>query len=222
VAIGVALNNKGYVGTGNYASIWQSDFYEWDPLLNTWTQNADFGGGPRQGPAAFVLNDKVFVGTGDSGVNRKDLWSWDPLTNTWTQELDFGGAQRAYATGLTIGGRGYIGMGFFFTASANDLWEYCDTCQIVSALPQAELPEKLNAFLPRGSQQVNVYGQNTILPIQADLFALNGQRLLSYSIPAASAHPYLLHLEGQAPGVYLLRLRQGQQVATFKICYSEF
>lgn len=220
VAIGVSLNNKGYIGTGNYADFWQSDFYEWDPQQNTWTQKADFGGGPRQGPAAFVLNDKVFVGTGDSGVNRKDLWSWDPQTNQWTKELDFAGAPRVFATGLTIGGRGYIGMGFFFTASANDLWEYCDTCQVISA--QAELPAQQNwkAWIPVGSRELYLQAAHIALPLEVEVYSISGQKMLSMRLsPSEQQSPLPLH--GWSSGIYLVRLQQGSNTAAFKIQYVQ-
>jgi hypothetical protein len=56
----LAIGNKGYVGTGQYAGS-LADFWEYDPLSNTWTQKANFGGG--QGIMLLVLQSAI-----------KDMW----------------------------------------------------------------------------------------------------------------------------------------------------
>ena len=137
-ACGFSIGTKGYIGTGstNGSNTGDTkDFWEWDGdtssiTYNTWTQKSDVGGIERDSPCSFSIGGNGYVGTGGSilGTNLKDFWQYNPSTNLWTQKANFGGFQRGAATGFSIGNRGYIGMGFFFSVSTDDFWEYCDTC----------------------------------------------------------------------------------------------
>ena len=43
-AVGFSIGSKGYIGTGvNGTSTFLSDFWEYDPATNAWTQKADYG-----------------------------------------------------------------------------------------------------------------------------------------------------------------------------------
>lgn len=137
-AVGFAIGNKGYMGTGYQAvdqngGVYLKDFWEWDQKNNTWTQKADFGGVPRGLAVGFSINGKGYVGTGefiDYYVNGqtysyKDFWEYDPSTNTWTKKADFAGGNRSYATGFSMNGKGYIGTGFGDgNSDGKDFWEY--------------------------------------------------------------------------------------------------
>ncbi|MBS1234182.1 MAG: galactose oxidase [Bacteroidetes bacterium] len=125
-AVGFAIGNKGYVGTG-YDGEKRSncvDFWEYDPDRNTWNQKADFLGGERNGAVGFGTDTKGYVGTGYDGKDSKnDFWEYDPVLNTWTQKADFGGSARYGAVGITINNKCYIGTGYngFYL---KDFWEY--------------------------------------------------------------------------------------------------
>lgn len=131
-AVGFSIGSKGYIGTGsivgNNNSIPVSDFWEYDPTSNTWTQKADFGGVPRYFAFGFSIGTKGYVGTGAGGshIYYSDFWEYDPSSNTWTQKGNFGGAQRQSAVGFSIGTKGYVGTGYndFYL---NDFWEYNPT-----------------------------------------------------------------------------------------------
>src|SRR5438094_240091 len=62
-AVGFAINEKGYIGTGGY---YNNDFWEYDPSTDTWTQKADFGGTARFSAAGFSIGSKGYIGTGES------------------------------------------------------------------------------------------------------------------------------------------------------------
>lgn len=55
-----------------------SDFWEYDPAVNSWTQKTDFGGGKREGAFGFALNGKGYVGTGYKSQIWKDFWQFTP------------------------------------------------------------------------------------------------------------------------------------------------
>lgn len=125
-AVGFSIGSKGYVGMGEDGNL-RSDFWEYDPALNTWTQKADFGGGERSDAVGFSINNKGYVGTGYDGGCKKDFWEYDPETNTWQKKKPFGGIARKEAVGFSIGGKGYIGTGFNTNNGddyQNDFWEY--------------------------------------------------------------------------------------------------
>jgi hypothetical protein len=126
-AVGFSIGDKGYIGTGTpmgYSGPWYKDFWEYDPVGNTWTQKADLGGAERQMPVGFSIGDKGYIGTGYDGSSYKDFWEYDPALNTWTQKADFGGTARCSAVGFSIGNKGYIGTGIDSASYTKDFWEY--------------------------------------------------------------------------------------------------
>ena len=73
-ATGVSIGQKGYIGLGhvngtgvNYAF---SDWWEFEPASNSWTQKADYLLGEGYGASAFSVGTKGYVG---SGVYRRLL-----------------------------------------------------------------------------------------------------------------------------------------------------
>jgi N-acetylneuraminic acid mutarotase len=138
-AVGFSIGNKGYIGTGctelnSSVTTYVKDFWEYDPVADTWTQKADFGGGFTNAAAGFSIGNKGYVGTGshitytDGNVVQtgiKEFWQYDPATDTWTQKADFGGSERELAKGFSIGNKGYIGWGQNTGySSLKEFWEY--------------------------------------------------------------------------------------------------
>ena len=55
-------------------SPYAKDFWEYDPIANTWTQKADFGGTARAVAVGFSIGSKGYIGTGfDCSYNYKRL-----------------------------------------------------------------------------------------------------------------------------------------------------
>lgn len=128
-ALGFTIEGKGYIGLGTffiapYANLTR-DFWEYDPVSDSWLQKADFKGIARQGSVGLSIGGKGYVGTGGDGSKRNDFWEYDPVVNNWTQKINFGGTPRFHATGFSINGKGYIGTGFDNNnLNKNDFWEY--------------------------------------------------------------------------------------------------
>lgn len=126
-AVGFAIGNKGYVGTGSPTTTGGlSDFWEFNPTTGVWTQKANFGGGVRRNAVGFSIGNKGYVGTGEQGTAVKsDFWEYNPATNTWTQKTNVGiiTTPRTNAVGFSIGNKGYIGTG----NNKEDFWEYDTT-----------------------------------------------------------------------------------------------
>jgi len=130
-AVGFSIGNKGYIGTGcSYSYIgggdysYYKDFWEYDPISNSWTKKADFAGGNRVGAVGLSIGNKGYIGaggndmTGNSG-SQKDFWEYDPVSNNWTRKADFPG--KGYGVNFSIDNKGYIGDASY---GAQGFWEY--------------------------------------------------------------------------------------------------
>ncbi|MEP7167857.1 MAG: kelch repeat-containing protein [Bacteroidota bacterium] len=87
----------------------------------TWTQKANFGGGPISEERAFDIGSYGYFGAASA-----DLWEYDPVTDAWTQKAAFIGTTRFSAAGFSIGTKGYFGTGGAF----NDFFEYDQTTNV--------------------------------------------------------------------------------------------
>jgi N-acetylneuraminic acid mutarotase len=113
-AIGFAIGNKGYIGTG-----WDhvakgkiaSDFWEYDPAANKWAKKADFEGRHRFDALGFSIGNKGYVGL-SAGT---DFWEYDPANDKWTKKsgLPVFALQVEFVgfIGFGIDNKGYIGLG---------------------------------------------------------------------------------------------------------------
>ena len=122
----IALGNKIYAGLGHYngagINILFEDWWEFDPASGSWSQKADYLGGPCYHAAAFSIENIGYVGTGRVTSNQlvKDFFKYDPTTNTWLQLTDFPGVGRRGAVGFAINNYGYIGTG----TGSSDMYRY--------------------------------------------------------------------------------------------------
>ena len=140
-AIGFSLGNKGYTGTG-FDGSYKKDFWEYTPgpglMGGAWMPKANFGGIARYNAVGFSMIDKGYVGTGHDGTHfYKDFWEYTPgvglMGGAWIPKVDFQGitgttGKRAKAIGFSINTSpmptGYIGIGYGFSNTYNDFWEY--------------------------------------------------------------------------------------------------
>lgn len=128
-AISFSIGSKGYVGGGYDGSNNFSDFWEFDPSANTWTQRAPIPVA-RRAAYSFEINNKGYVCLGANSTSvptLTDLWEYDPTTNSWNAKANFPGTARYGGTGFAIGSKGYVCCGNEGTASgplSNQLWEY--------------------------------------------------------------------------------------------------
>lgn len=123
--VAFSIGNKGYCGTGHInaggSTIAYSDFWEFDPATNTWTQKANFGGGNRFGAVGFSIGNRGYIGTGNSPnyILTNDFWEYNPVSNTWIQKLTLPASVREGAIGFGFNGFGYLGGG-----NGTDWWQF--------------------------------------------------------------------------------------------------
>ncbi|MCC7303747.1 MAG: T9SS type A sorting domain-containing protein [Bacteroidia bacterium] len=129
-SVAITIGNKVYTGLGHVnavVDILYGDWWEFDPGSNSWTQKANYAGGPTHHSFAFTIGNKGYVGTGRiaTGANTTAFYCYDPLTNTWSTKAPFGGLARRGAVGFSIGNKGYAGTGnTSMSGYSNDFWEY--------------------------------------------------------------------------------------------------
>ena len=132
-SVGFSINGKGYIGTGtdNGSNNWYDDFWEYSPGGDTWTQRADFGGGPRACCVGFELNGLGYIGCGyryyysaNPGL-KKDFWEYDPDVDAWNGPIippdSF--VPRPRACRFVIGDKAYI-IGGRWYGTYKDVWEF--------------------------------------------------------------------------------------------------
>ncbi|MCU0440602.1 MAG: IPT/TIG domain-containing protein [Raineya sp.] len=116
------VNGKAYAGLGYHSSnsvpTYYKDWYEYNPITNTWLQKADFIGNSKNSAFSFAIGNKGYVGGGQENISgtstaTKDLYEYDPLTNSWTRKADLpSNASLRYASAsFSIGNKGYVGGG---------------------------------------------------------------------------------------------------------------
>lgn len=128
------LGGKAYIGMGSYVNgstlTFTKDVWEFDPITDTWTQKADFGGNIRTGILHFQVGDTGYAGCGaDQFAVYNDFWKFDPAANQWSQIAYFPGPPRVYGQGFNIDTLGFCGLGRTFTAAGatityNDIYQY--------------------------------------------------------------------------------------------------
>lgn len=127
--VGFSIGNKGYFSTGrNFQALASKALWSYDPALDAWTQEADFGGLGRNNAVVFSVGHKAYLGTGwdvSLGKYFKDFWEYDPTSNAWTEIASLPGGERHEAVGFAIGNRGYVCSGVDSNFNyKRDLWEY--------------------------------------------------------------------------------------------------
>jgi N-acetylneuraminic acid mutarotase len=106
------------------------DFWEYDPITNTWTQKANYLGNPFGSgvyyATGFAVNGKGYVCCGKIGFSSylNQLWEYDPVTNSWLQRPNFPGGVRYGLSSFVVNGKAYVGLGTNEDSYTRDLWEY--------------------------------------------------------------------------------------------------
>ncbi len=119
----VSLDNMVYIGLNNTNELWS-----FNTLTEQWQQLAPFPGKPRSAGTAFILDKKIYFGTGSINYEQpNDFWEYDIKNNTWTQKNKFPGAKRSGATSFSLNNKGYMIAGVKEDQYYNpydDCWEY--------------------------------------------------------------------------------------------------
>jgi N-acetylneuraminic acid mutarotase len=200
-----ALNGLGYVGCGvsnlsSYAGL--DDFYTYDDVLNTWTQIGNFAGPARHSAVSFVLNNKAYVTTGNTGnapgTTFNDLWEFNPVGAVWTQLSPLPDTGRQSGSAFEAGNCGYIFGGFnqltgtFFS----QLWQYCDG----TGVEETENSVRANLYPCPGSRTFVFKHSLSSAVYRLDIISIEGKTIFSEKIIQPETK---INLSSYAQGVYV-------------------
>lgn len=149
-----SANGKGYIGMGMFVlGGVLGDWWEYDPVADTWTQVASISPMSDQSTATAV-NDRGYVF--NVGQNQKNLYAYDEPTNDWLFQSTLPTERIANGTLFTIGSDGYLVFGEKTMSggnnSSNELWRFTP-----SGVGVAERTKELGVTvlsLPDGGQEI--------------------------------------------------------------------
>lgn len=174
-----SLDNIGYLGCGSnwYAgggygvlSAMTKEFWKYEPIANTWTQLADFGGGVRFAGVMQPANGSLYAGFGASGSTPmsiplpgltyfNDWWKYTVSSNTWTQMASCPAVARYSMCSFVIGNDIYIGGGGNAGSnSLRDFWRYNTTADTWTQIANYPATVPNTTFVQQNSFSLNGYG----------------------------------------------------------------
>jgi hypothetical protein len=129
-AIGFSIGDKGYIGLGeqsqsHYPAVY-ADFWEWEPITDTWVAKAPFPGTARIFVKNFSIGNNGYVigGKTTDGTILSDIWEWNQQTDTWIQKSSYPSTDLA-CVAFSIGNNGYVATStkhFFQWNQSTDSW----------------------------------------------------------------------------------------------------
>ncbi|TRX48286.1 hypothetical protein FNH22_29370 [Fulvivirga sp. M361] len=140
-AFGFEAGGKGYVLGGSSGT----DFWEYDPVTNNWTQKKDYPNSSLLFPVILTLGSDVYLCTGFQNFISREVWRYSITNDDWMQMNDFGGVKRGAAVGFVIDDVGYAGQGYDFDTNTrlNDFWSYNQSSdswdQVGAPVPSANM-----------------------------------------------------------------------------------
>lgn len=128
-AISLVIDDIPYIGLGENASGFLTDFWSYNFDSAKWIEVAPFPGGSRTQAAAFVIDGMGYVGVGmdQNDVSYADFYQYDPLNDEWSAISNFSGTPRHGAVAFALGAQGYVGTGRDAVGETNDFWAYDPT-----------------------------------------------------------------------------------------------
>lgn len=136
-------NIYGYVlGGVNSSGNVLNDLWQYDPILNNWTQKASKPGTLLAASSAFVIGDTAYVvgGNNNLGVDgSSEVWAYSMQGDSWTQKNGTSFSGRWRASSCSLNGKGYMLFGKDENnVFCRELLEYepqNDTWQQISGFP---------------------------------------------------------------------------------------
>lgn len=139
-ASGFSHGSKGYFFGGYNGTDFLNDLWEYDPLMDSWTELDSLPDIGRSGAAAVVIGDTVYIigGKTDSDFAIPDVWAYSFSSGTWQQKNDLPGANWR-GNAVTVYGSAYLTFGRNeLNQFQNELFEFdpqLDTWTAIDTFP---------------------------------------------------------------------------------------
>lgn len=200
-ATGFAIRDTVYFGTGfSFSQDLKKDFWKYNPLLDAWTQLADFEGEYRSNAISFSLFDKGYVGCGTSTSYQNDLWKYDPVFNSWMAVASYPGLPFSNGTCFVINNRAFAGLGNDSLLNIQtDLWEY--TPDSTSSLPEYSAESGFTVYPNPAVDRLRINSNYISIKKDVVITIFNSKGQLSNKIPL-DGQITEISLNTFSPGVY--------------------
>ena len=120
-----SFDNMGYIVTGNSDSGERDDFYQYNPITDSWSELAPFPGVARGFAIGDTWDGKAYFGFGNDGTSRlNDLWVFDPSDMSWTELASCPCSERTHPAMIAHNDKVFVGLGGSSTGNLKDWWEY--------------------------------------------------------------------------------------------------
>lgn len=120
-AAGFSVNDKIYFGAGQVpisgGSSILTDWWEYNPGTNAWTQKKELPFGSIIMPHALTIGTKGYLGASEFSSNS--FWEYDATSDTWKSLSNYPGNKNLYSSSFTINGKAYVVAG-----TGNECWEF--------------------------------------------------------------------------------------------------
>jgi N-acetylneuraminic acid mutarotase len=127
-AVGFNIDNMGYIGTGDDGvGNYYNDFYQYNPVLDTFIKKASFPGTARRDAVGFGLNSKGYITTGYDNNYLKDMYAYDPSTDSWSPQASYGGSKRSGGLAIVYNNKAYLVTGYNNGQPVDDFWSFDGT-----------------------------------------------------------------------------------------------
>jgi len=177
-ACAFAYNGLGYMLGGiNCSNTCLNDFWQYNPVNNSWSALPDFPGTARQGMSYFILNGKAFITGGKftDGTITAEVWEYNFSNGNWTQKnnLPFNGMWRGSA--FEIFGTAYVCFGKTNSGNYNrKIYRYHATNDTWQEYTNIHLPALNYIGTGVGSGKALLYGgQDSLGAITNSLYVFN-------------------------------------------------
>ncbi len=119
-SVAFIVDNHAYVCSGNNNGSALNDLWMYDDANDTWvekrkisnasdeTYDDEYSTIARFNSVALVINNKVYLSTGESGSLNSDTWEYDPATDLWAKKTSFEGTARTGSVSYNTVGRAFI------------------------------------------------------------------------------------------------------------------
>ena len=96
-----------------------TDFYEYDPAIDSWIKKAPFIGHSRQACIGFTLSEYGYIGGGEENYRDvfTDFYKYDPKLDFWTLDTTkilTDSATTAWCSSFVLNNIAYYGLGAKF------------------------------------------------------------------------------------------------------------
>ena len=120
-----SFDDMGYIVAGNSDTGVRDNFYQYNPVTDSWTELTPFPGVARGFAIGDTWGGKAYFGFGNDGTSRlNDLWVFDPSDMSWTELASCPCAERTHPAMIANNGKVFVGLGGSSSGNMNDWWEY--------------------------------------------------------------------------------------------------